>query len=275
MSTPMAAAAQHASGDRDSAAPGALPLSIYDLTVAYHSKPVLWDVSLDVPPGKLVGIVGPNGAGKSTLFKAVMELVPRASGRVLVFGKPYRQNRRRVGYVPQRESVDWDFPVSALDVVTMGLYGKIGWCLPVTRKYRQAAMKALERVGIADLAHRQISHLSGGQQQRTFLARALVQDADLYLMDEPFAAVDAATERVIVDILQELKSAGKTLMVIHHDLQTVVDYFDYVVLLNMRVVAAGTTAETFTSENLQKTYGGKLTLLDQATEAMRRSEGSR
>ncbi|REK08952.1 MAG: ABC transporter ATP-binding protein [Planctomycetota bacterium] len=271
----MAAAAQHASGDRDSAAPGALPLSIYDLTVAYHSKPVLWDVSLDVPPGKLVGIVGPNGAGKSTLFKAVMELVPRASGRVLVFGKPYRQNRRRVGYVPQRESVDWDFPVSALDVVTMGLYGKIGWCLPVTRKYRQAAMKALERVGIADLAHRQISHLSGGQQQRTFLARALVQDADLYLMDEPFAAVDAATERVIVDILQELKSAGKTLMVIHHDLQTVVDYFDYVVLLNMRVVAAGTTAETFTSENLQKTYGGKLTLLDQATEAMRRSEGSR
>jgi manganese/zinc/iron transport system ATP- binding protein len=251
-----------------------LPLSIYDLTVAYHSKPVLWDVSIDVPAGKLVGIVGPNGAGKSTLIKAVMDLVPRASGRVLVFGKPYKQNRRRVGYVPQRESVDWDFPVSALDVVAMGLYGKIGWCLPVTRRYRKAALEALDRVGIADLASRQISHLSGGQQQRTFLARALVQDADLYLMDEPFAAVDAATERVIVQILHELKNAGKTILVIHHDLQTVVEYFDHVILLNMRIVAVGPTSTTFTKQNLQKTYGGKLTLLDQAAEAMRHSEGS-
>ena len=250
------------------------PLSIYDLTVAYHSKPVLWDVSVDVPAGKLVGIVGPNGAGKSTLIKAVMDLVPRASGRVLVFGKPYKQNRRRVGYVPQRESVDWDFPVSALDVVAMGLYGKIGWCLPVTRKYRKAALVALDRVGIADLASRQISHLSGGQQQRAFLARALVQDADLYLMDEPFAAVDAATERVIVQILHELKNAGKTILVIHHDLQTVVEYFDHVILLNMRIVAAGPTNITFTKQNLQKTYGGKLTLLDQAAEAMRHSEGT-
>jgi manganese/zinc/iron transport system ATP- binding protein len=248
----------------------AVPLSIYDLTVAYHSKPVLWDVSVDVPAGKLVGIVGPNGAGKSTLIKAVMDLVPRASGRVLIFGKPYKQNRHRVGYVPQRESVDWDFPVSALDVVAMGLYGKIGWCLPVTRRYRKAALEALDRVGIADLAHRQISHLSGGQQQRTFLARALAQDADLYLMDEPFAAVDAATERVIVQILHDLKNAGKTMLIIHHDLQTVVDYFDHVILLNMRIVAAGPTRSTFTKENLQKTYGGKLTLLDQATEAMRR-----
>jgi manganese/zinc/iron transport system ATP- binding protein len=169
------------------------PLSIYDLTVAYHNRPVLWDISVDVPAGQLVGIVGPNGAGKSTLIKAVMDLVPRAAGRVLIFGKPYKQNRHRVGYVPQRESVDWDFPVNALDVVTMGLYGKIGWCLPVTRKHRRAALEALERVGIADLAKRQISHLSGGQQQRTFLARALAQDADLYLMDEPFATVDAAT----------------------------------------------------------------------------------
>jgi manganese/zinc/iron transport system ATP- binding protein len=249
-----------------------VPISIYDLTVAYHSKPVLWDISIDVPSGKLVGVVGPNGAGKSTLIKAVMDLVPRASGRVLIFGKPYKQNRHRVGYVPQRESVDWDFPVSALDVVAMGLYGKIGWCLPVTRKYRITALEALDRVGIADLAHRQISHLSGGQQQRTFLARALAQDADLYLMDEPFAAVDAATERVIVQILHDLKKAGKTMLVIHHDLQTVVDYFDHVILLNMRIVAAGPTGSTFTKENLQKTYGGKLTLLDQATEAMRHSE---
>jgi manganese/zinc/iron transport system ATP- binding protein len=247
-----------------------LPLSIYDLTVAYHRKPVLWDISLDLPPGKLVGVVGPNGAGKSTLIKAVLELVPSASGRVLVFGKPYRKARHRVGYVPQRESVDWDFPVSALDVVAMGLYGKIGWCRRVTRKYRDIALAALERVGIADLANRQISHLSGGQQQRTFLARALVQDADLYLMDEPFAAVDAATERAIVQILHDLKSAGKTMVVVHHDLQTVEEYFDHVVLLNMRVVAAGPTKEVFTAENLHKTYGGKLTLLDQASEAMRR-----
>jgi manganese/zinc/iron transport system ATP- binding protein len=248
----------------------AIPLSIYDLTVAYHRKPVLWDVSVDLPAGKLVGIVGPNGAGKSTLIKAVLELVPAASGRVLVFGKPYRKNRHRVGYVPQRESVDWDFPVSVLDVVAMGLYGKIGWCRRVTRKYRQTALAALERVGIADLANRQISHLSGGQQQRTFLARALVQDADLYLMDEPFAAVDAATERAIVEILHDLKKAGKTMVIVHHDLQTVEEYFDHVILLNMRVVASGPTKEVFTSENLQKTYGGKLTLLDQASEALRR-----
>ena len=271
MSIAIDGASAHSNSESASSPSGdSLPLSIYDLTVAYHRKPVLWDVSLDLPPGKLVGVVGPNGAGKSTLIKAVLELVPSASGRVLVFGKPYRKARHRVGYVPQRESVDWDFPVSALDVVAMGLYGKIGWCRRVTRKYRDIALAALERVGIADLANRQISHLSGGQQQRTFLARALVQDADLYLMDEPFAAVDAATERAIVQILQDLKSAGKTMVVVHHDLQTVDEYFDHVVLLNMRVVAAGPTKEVFTNENLHKTYGGKLTLLDQASEAMRR-----
>ncbi len=248
------------------------PLSIYDLTVAYHRKPVLWDISLDFPRGQLIGVVGPNGAGKSTLIKAVMDLVPQASGDVQVFGKSYRANRQRVGYVPQRESVDWDFPVDAIDVVTMGLYGQMGWCVPVRRKHRRLAEEALQRVGLADFGKRQISQLSGGQQQRTFLARALVQDADLYLMDEPFAAVDAATERAIIEILQEMKSRGKTVVVIHHDLQTVADYFDYVVLLNMRVVAHGPISSTFTTENLQKTYGGRLTLLDEATEAMRRRE---
>lgn len=248
------------------------PLKIQDLTVAYHRKPVLWDVDLEVPPGQLVGVVGPNGAGKSTLLKAVLDLIPRASGRIEVFGQPYRKQRRRVGYVPQRESVDWDFPVDALDVVAMGLYGRIGLCRPVRRKHRRAALEALDRVGVADLARRQISQLSGGQQQRTFLARALVQDADLYLMDEPFAAVDAATEQAIVELLRDMKQAGKTALVIHHDLQSVPDYFDYVILLNMRVVAHGPTAEVFTPENLQKTYGGRLTLLDEATEAMRRRE---
>ncbi|QDT25254.1 High-affinity zinc uptake system ATP-binding protein ZnuC [Gimesia panareensis] len=254
--------------------PTEIPLSVYDLTVAYHRKPVIWDVSFDIPPGKLVGIVGPNGAGKSTLIKTIMELIPKASGRVNIFGKPYQKNRHRVGYVPQRESVDWDFPVDALDVVTMGLYREIGWCLPVRKKHRERALDALERVGIADYARRQISQLSGGQQQRTFLARALVQDADLYLMDEPFAAVDAATEKAIVKILQEMKQAGKTALVIHHDLQTVPEYFDYVILLNMRVIDHGPTADVFTPENLQKTYGGRLTLLEEATETMRRREQS-
>jgi manganese/zinc/iron transport system ATP- binding protein len=251
-----------------------ISLSVSDLTVAYHRKPVIWDVGFDLPSGALIGVVGPNGAGKSTLLKAIMDLVPRASGRVTVFGDTYRHNRHRVGYVPQRESVDWDFPVDALDVVTMGLYGQIGWCFPVRKKHREAAREALRRVGIAELAGRQISQLSGGQQQRTFLARALVQDADLYLMDEPFAAVDASTEKAIVEILRELKARGKTAIVIHHDLQTVPEYFDYVVLLNMRVVAHGPVEQTFTSENLQKTYGGRLTLLDEVSEAMRRRERS-
>jgi manganese/zinc/iron transport system ATP- binding protein len=251
------------------------PVSILDMTVAYHRKPVLWDVDLQVPEGKLVGIIGPNGAGKTTLIKAVMDLIPKVSGRVLIFGKPYWQNRKRVGYVPQRSSVDWDFPVNALDVVTMGRYGRIGVCWPVTRKHREAAMAALERVGIAQLAHRQISQLSGGQQQRTFLARALVQEADLYLMDEPFAGVDAATEKAIVRILHDLRRAGKTALVVHHDLQTVEEYFDYVILMNMRVVAHGPTAEIFTAENLRKTYGGKLTLLSEAIETMTPSEDDR
>src|SRR5688500_12087432 len=226
--------------------PSSAPLSIHDMTVAYHRKPVLWDVDYDAPEGKLIGIVGPNGAGKSTLIKAALDLVPKASGRVLIYGKPYRKQRHLVGYVPQRESVDWDFPVSALDVVTMGRYGKIGWCLPVTKAHRQAALAALERVGMADYAKRQISQLSGGQQQRVFLARALVQDAKLYFMDEPFAGVDAATEQAIVRILHDLRDAGRTALVVHHDLQTVPQYFDHVILLNMRVVAHRPTEEVFT-----------------------------
>ncbi len=249
-----------------------LPLVVEDLTVAYQRKPVIWDVAFEVQPGSLVGVVGPNGAGKSTLLKACMDLLPKTTGRVSVFGEPYAQSRHRVGYVPQRESVDWDFPVSALDVVAMGLYRQIGWLRPVRKRHLDAAREAMERVGLEDLENRQISQLSGGQQQRTFLARALVQNADLYFMDEPFAAVDAATEKAIVEILRGMKREGKTAIVIHHDLQTVPEYFDHVVLLNMRVVANGPTETVFTTENLQKTYGGRLTLLDRATEAMRRRE---
>lgn len=244
--------------------PAASPLWIHDLTVAYHRKPVLWDVDLDLPEGQLIAVVGPNGAGKSTLIKAVLGLVPRASGKVSIYGKPYNTQRHLVGYVPQRESVDWDFPVNAQDVVAMGYYRKIGWCLPVGSRYRRAALAELDKVGMAPYAKRQISQLSGGQQQRVFLARALAQDASIYLMDEPFAGVDVATERAIIALLKDLKSAGKTCLVVHHDLQTVPTYFDYVVLLNMRVVADGPTGEVFTEENLKKTYGGKLTLLSEA-----------
>ena len=267
MSTTTSPISRVATGDEH---PRSAPLSVHDMTVAYHRKPVLWDVDYDAPEAKLIGIVGPNGAGKSTLIKAALDLVPKASGRVLIYGKPYRKQRHLVGYVPQRESVDWDFPVSALDVVTMGRYGKIGWCMPDTRAHKQAALAALERVGMGNFAKRQISQLSGGQQQRVFLARALVQDAQLYFMDEPFAGVDAATEKAIVRILQDLRGAGKTCLVVHHDLQTVTEYFDDVILLNMRIVATGPTEQVFTKENLQKTYGGRLTLLDEAAEAMAR-----
>ncbi len=248
------------------------PVAIQDLTVAYHRKPVLWDVDLNAPEGELIGIIGPNGAGKSTLIKAALDLVPRISGRVLVYGKPYPAQRHRVGYVPQREAIDWDFPVCALDVVVMGRYGKIGWFRPVTRPHKQAALESLERVGMADYAGRQISQLSGGQQQRVFLARALAQDADIYFLDEPLAGVDAATTRVIVDLLRDLRSRGKTLIVVHHDLQSVPGMFDHVVLLNMRIVASGPMTDVFTPENLEKTYGGKLTILDQAAQAMASDE---
>ena len=248
--------------------PPEVPLAIHDLTVAYHRKPVLWDIELNIPEGKLVGIVGPNGAGKSTLLKACLDLIPKTSGWAHIYGKPYRKARHRVAYVPQRESVDWDFPVSALDVVAMGAYRRLGWFRRVSRAETDRARNALDQVGIAHLADRQISQLSGGQQQRVFLARALMQDADLYLMDEPFAAVDAATEQAIVNLLRTLSAEGKTCLVVHHDLATVTNYFDWLVLLNMRVVASGPAEETFTRENLQKTYGGKLNLLEKAAEAL-------
>jgi manganese/zinc/iron transport system ATP- binding protein len=243
-------------------------IEVHDLTVAYHAHPVLWDVDLTLPEGRLIAIVGPNGAGKSTLLKAILGLVRPTTGWVQVFGAPYDQRRSWVGYVPQRESVDWDFPTSALDVVTMGLYGRIGWLRRPSRHHRATALACLGKLGIREFAHRQISQLSGGQQQRVFLARALAQDARLYLMDEPFAGVDAATERAILSLLQDLRDQGRTVVAVHHDLQTVAEYFDHVVLLNLRLVAAGPIAATFTQENLQRTYGGRLTLLTRAAEAL-------
>ncbi|WP_312117159.1 metal ABC transporter ATP-binding protein [Brevibacillus reuszeri] len=237
------------------------PLSVRDLTVAYQKKPVLRSVHVEVPEGKLIGIIGPNGAGKSTFIKAVQGLIPVASGETHIYGKPYRQQRKLVGYVPQRESVDWDFPTDALDVVLMGRYGGLGWFRRPSKTDRDYAMECLQKVGMADYASRQISQLSGGQQQRVFLARALAQEAQLYFMDEPFAGVDAATEKAIILLLNELKQQKKTVLVVHHDLQTVEEYFDWTILLNRRVIAAGPTKETFTSDNLQKTYGGRLHVL--------------
>ena len=246
----------------------ASPLVIHDLTVAYQRKPVVWDIDYETQAGKLIAIVGPNGAGKSTLIKAALNLVPRISGEVLFFGEPYKRVRHRVAYVPQRTIVDWDFPVSALDVVAMGLYREIGWFRPVTRKYREQALAALERVAMQDFARRQISQLSGGQQQRVFLARALAQNAELYLMDEPFAGVDAATEQAIIGVLRELRSSGQTVIVVHHDLQTVSEYFDDVLMMNMRLIASGPVGTVLTAENLRRTYGGKLSLIDQVSQKM-------
>lgn len=233
-------------------------IEVTDLTVAYQDKPVLWDIDLDVPPGVLLSIVGPNGAGKTTLIKAILGLVRTAAGNVLIYNKPYEMQRRIVGYVPQRGTVDWDFPTNVLDVVMMGRYGALGWIRRPGRREREQAMYALEKVGMEAYTTRQISQLSGGQQQRVFLARALVQDATVYLMDEPFQGVDATTERAIVTLLQELRANGKTVVVVHHDLQTVEDYFDWVMLLNIRRIASGPVTEIFTPENLRETYGGRV-----------------
>ncbi len=247
-----------------------IALEIHDLTVSYDKKPVLWGIDLDVPSGSLTGIIGPNGAGKSTLIKAVMGLVPMSSGYVKVFGKELESLRNRVSYVPQRESVDWDFPASVFDIVLMGRYGQLGLFRRPRKADKEAAMNALRQVGMEAFAHRQISQLSGGQQQRVFLARALTQQADIYLMDEPFAGVDAATEKALIGIMKHLTEQGKTLIVVHHDLQSVATYFDWLIMLNLRLVASGPTEEVFQQAALEETYGGKLTLLTQVGELMRK-----
>jgi len=231
-------------------------LTVSDLTVMYGEKPVLWDVDLQMPAGVLMAVVGPNGAGKTTLIKAILGLVPAVAGQIRIDGRPYAEQRQRVGYVPQRGSVDWDFPTRVLDVVMMGCYGRLGWLRRPGKSEQAAALRALEQVGMADYAHRQIGRLSGGQQQRVFLARALMQEADIYLMDEPFQGVDAPTERAIVDLFRELRTRGKCVLVVHHDLQTVPEYFDWVTLLNVRSFACGPVAENFNESILRQTFGG-------------------
>lgn len=245
-------------------------LEIHDLTVAFDRKPVLWNIDLVIPQGKLVGIIGPNGAGKSTLIKAVMGILPLSSGYVKLFDREIEDVREKISYVPQRESVDWDFPASVLDVVLMGRYAKLGLFKRPRKADRDVAMDCLRKVGMEGYAHRQISQLSGGQQQRTFLARALAQQADIYFMDEPFSGVDAATEKTIIGLLRTMTQTERTVMVVHHDLHSVSQYFDWVIMLNTRLVAVGPTATTFTQKNLHETYGGKLTILADVAELVRR-----
>ncbi len=232
-----------------------LAIKIDDLTVAYDYKPVLWDIDLKIPEGVLMAIVGPNGAGKSTLIKAILGIIKPIAGSVKIFGKPYKAQRSKVAYVPQKGTVDWDFPTTALDVVMMGTYGSLGWIKRPGQAQRKSALEALEKVGMLSFKNRQISQLSGGQQQRIFLARALVQNASIYFMDEPFQGVDATTERAIIKILKELRDAGKTLIVVHHDLQTVPEYFNWVTFLNVKGIASGPVKDIFNDDNLTKTYG--------------------
>lgn len=254
--------------DPEASADAAQPvIAVRDLTVAYNESPVLWDVDLDIEPGKITAIVGPNGAGKSTLLKAILGLVPTAAGSVRVFGETLPEVRSRVAYIPQRGSVDWDFPTDALDVVTMGRYGRVGWFRRPGSSDRHIAEEALRKVGMSSYAKRQISQLSGGQQQRVFLARALAQEADLYLMDEPFVGVDAITERAIVELLRDVRDAGKTVVAVHHDLQSVPEYFDNVALLNIQMIAAGPVSTVFTEQNLRSTYSAAgAPILDQGAE---------
>ncbi len=247
-------------------------LEIHDLTVSYDQNPVLWNVDLSLPPGNLVGILGPNGAGKSTLIKAIMGLITPTSGYVKVFDKPLNDVRARISYVPQRESVDWNFPASVLDVVMMGTYGKLGLFRRPGKKEKELALRSLEQVGMGGFVGRQISELSGGQQQRVFIARALAQEADLYLMDEPFAGVDMATETAIFQLLREMAASGKTVIVVHHDIHSAMNFFDWLIMLNLHLVASGPKELVMNEEMLRKTYGGKLNLLTRVTDLIRQKD---
>ena len=244
-------------------------IRVTDLTVAYGDKTVLWDIDLEIPGGSMVAVVGPNGAGKTTLIKSIQGLVPRVAGVVSIHGRPYEKQRKEVSYVPQRGSVDWDFPTSVVDTVKMGTYGDLGWIRRPGRGEHEKALGALEKVDMLEFAQRQISQLSGGQQQRVFLARALVQSASVYLLDEPFQGVDATTEKAIVTILKELVAGGKTVLAVHHDLNTVSEYYERIALLNVGLVASGSVEDVFNSQNLMKAYGGKTSFFPERKAARR------
>lgn len=244
----------------------------HNLTVSYDKQPVLWNIDFEVPEGKLVGIVGPNGSGKTTLLKATMGILSSDSGFVKIFGNRVDDVRQRLSYVPQRQSVDWDFPATVMDVCLMGRYRKGRLFGRLSKTDRAIAADALSRVGMTEYRDRQISELSGGQQQRVFIARSLAQQADIYLMDEPFVGIDAASEEAIMKLLTEMRSEGKTVVLVHHDLHTAVEFFDWTILLNTRLVAAGPTEEVMTEENLRVAYGGRLNVLSRVAELIRSKE---
>lgn len=239
-------------------------LHINQLSVNYDKTPVLWDISCSIPAGKLVGIIGPNGSGKTTFIKSILGLVPSISGKVEFFGKSLKNMRKHIAYVPQRESVDWDFPITVRDLVLMGRYGQLGLFKRPSKADWAAADHCLDLVGMTAYASRQISQLSGGQQQRVFIARALLQEADIYFMDEPFAGIDMGSEGVIMELLRQLKNNGKTVFVVHHDLNTVESYFDWVIMLNMRLIAYGKVQEVFNADTLNDTYGKSYAIFDEA-----------
>ena len=244
-------------------------LEAHNITVIYHKKPVLWNIDFTLPQGEMIGIMGPNGAGKSTLIKALLGLVPLNSGYARLLGAELKQVRQRVSYIPQRQTIDWDFPATVEEVVMMGRFPHLGLFRRIGKEDRRLVKEALEQVSMSEFAQRQISQLSGGQQQRVFLARALAQQADLYLLDEPFVGVDASTEQSIIQLLRNMREAGKTIVVVHHDLHTAPEYFNYLVLVNASLIACGPTKDVFTDELLRSTYSGKLTVLSQVGDQMR------
>ena len=240
-------------------------IDIYQLNVNYEKTSALWDINVSIPKGSLVGIIGPNGAGKSTLLKALLGLVKPLSGRALFYGAPFAKVKEQIAYVPQKGSIDWDFPITVFDVVLMGRFRKLKGLKWYKKADKEAALKILDRLEMGSLAKRQISALSGGQQQRLFIARALLQEADILLLDEPFAAVDKATEDIIIQILQDLRDEGKTILVVHHDLKTAYEYFDKALLLNTSLVAYGKTDDALSADNLARAYGQKGELFSEAT----------
>ncbi len=227
-------------------------IQVRDLTMAYHDKPVIWDVDLDIPQGSRTAIIGPNGAGKSTLLKGILGLESLLAGEVLIQGKKAKDLLKEIAYIPQTSSVNWNFPTTVEDVVLMGRYVHLGWLKRPTKLDREIADAALEEIGLYELRHRQISQLSGGQRQRTFIARAIAQQADIYMMDEPLAGVDKRTEAIIIDFLERSQSEGKTSIVVHHDLNTLSSYFDYLVILNKELIASGPLDQVFTKQNLEE-----------------------
>lgn len=247
-------------------------VEVHDMMVSYGQNPVLWNIDLSLPKGTLIGILGPNGAGKSTLIKAIMGLIEANSGYSRIFDQELDKVRNRVSYVPQRESVDWDFPASALDIVMMGTYHHLGLFKRPGKKEKELAMSCLEKVNMTAFANRQISELSGGQQQRVFIARSLAQQADIYFLDEPFAGVDMSTEKALVNLFREMTAEGKTVIVVHHDIYSAANYFDWLIMLNMHLIACGPTEKVLTEELLTKTYGGKLSMLTDIGELIKKSD---